>query len=85
MASQFLIDGDLFVEVVDNNDGGGLSQKRVDELYRANKAGRFDDIAFPSERANGYNGVRQLYSRRGPTGEHLPFRLGEQPQFRVHL
>ena len=66
MASQFLIDGDLFVEVVDNNDGGGLSQKRVDELYRANKAGRFDDIAFPSERANGYNGVRQLYSRRGP-------------------
>ena len=66
MASQFLIDGDLFVEVVDNNDGGGLSQKRVDELFRANKAGRFDDIAFPFERANGYNGVRQLYSRRGP-------------------
>ncbi len=66
MASQFLIDGDLFVEVVDNDDGGGIPQRRVDELYRANKQGRFDDVAFPFERANGYNGVRQLYSRRGP-------------------
>ena len=66
MASQFLIDGDLFVEVVDNDDGGGFPQKRVDELSRANKEGRFDDVAFPFERANGYNGVRQLYSRRGP-------------------
>ena len=66
MASQFLIDGDLFVEVVDNHDGGGLARKRVDELSRANKEGRFDDVAFPFERANGYNGVRQLYSRRGP-------------------
>ena len=66
MTSQFLIDGDLFVEVVDNNDGGGFPQKRVDELSQANRKGRFDDIAFPFERANGYNGVRQLYSRRGP-------------------
>ena len=66
MASQFLIDGDLFVEVVDNNDGGGFPQKRVDELSQANREGRFDNIAFPFERANGYNGVRQLYSRRGP-------------------
>lgn len=66
MTSQFLIDGDLFVEVVDNDDGGGFPQKRVDELSQANREGRFDDIAFPFERANGYNGVRQLYSRRGP-------------------
>ena len=57
MASQFLIDGDLFVEVVDNDDGGGFPQKRVDELSQANRKGRFDDIAFPFERANGYNGV----------------------------
>ena len=66
MASQFLVDGDLFVEVVDNDDGGGFSPKRVEELSRANKEGRYDEVAFPFERANGYNGVRQLYSRRGP-------------------
>ena len=66
MASQFLVDGGLFVEVVDNNDGGGFSPKRVEELSRANKEGRFEDIAFPFEPANGYNGVRQLYSRRRP-------------------
>ena len=66
MASQFLVDGDLFVEVVDNDDGGGFSPKRVEELSRANKEGRYDEVAFPFERANGYNGVRQHYSRRGP-------------------
>ena len=27
MASQFLIDGDLFVEVVDNDDGGGFPRR----------------------------------------------------------
>ena len=47
MASQFLIDGDLFVEVVDNDDGGGFPRRRVEELSRANKEGRFDDVAFP--------------------------------------
>ena len=66
MGSQFLVHGDLFVEVVDNTDGGGIPQKRVDELSQANREGRFDSIAFPFERANGYNGVRQLYSLHGP-------------------
>ena len=77
MASQFLIDGDLFVEVVDNNDGGGFPQKRVDELSQANRQGRFDDIAFPFERANGYNGVRQPLQPPRPSGEHFPVILGK--------
>lgn len=38
MTSQFLIDGDLFVEVVDNDDGGGFSPKRVEELSRTKTA-----------------------------------------------
>ena len=29
MASEFLVDGDLFVEVVDNNDGGGIPSKHL--------------------------------------------------------
>ncbi len=66
MASEFLVDGDLFVEVVDNSDGGGIPPERFNELLRAYKEDRFDEVAFPFERSNGYNGVRQLYSRRGP-------------------
>ena len=66
MASQLLMDGDLFVEVVDNTDGGGIPQKRIEALSKANQEGKFNGVAFPFERANGYNGVRQLYSRHGP-------------------
>ena len=66
MASEFLVDGDLFVEVVDNNDGGGIPPKRLETLSRAHRDGTFDSTAFPFERSNGYNGVRQLYSRKGP-------------------
>ncbi len=29
MASEFLVDGDLFVEVVDNNDGDGIPSKHL--------------------------------------------------------
>ena len=66
MASEFLVDGDLFVEVVDNNDGGGIPPKRLQTLGQAHRDGSFDTTAFPFERSNGYNGVRQLYSRKGP-------------------
>ena len=66
MASEFLVDGDLFVEVVDNGDGGGIPARRRQVLSEANAQGRFDEVAFPFERLNGYNGVRQLYSRAGP-------------------
>ncbi|MCZ6675627.1 MAG: hypothetical protein O7E52_00055 [Candidatus Poribacteria bacterium] len=66
MASQFLVAGDLFVEVVDNADGGGIPQKRLETLSQAHRDGSFDRVAFPFERSNGYNGVRQLYSRKGP-------------------
>ena len=66
MASEFLVDGDLFVEVVDNSDGGGIPPGRRQALGEANREGRFDDLAFPFERSNGYNGVRQLHSRHGP-------------------
>jgi hypothetical protein len=67
MPSQFLVNGDLFVEVVDNTDGGGIPPRRMEELRQAHHDGRFDTVAFPFERTNGYNGVRQLYSRKGPT------------------
>ena len=66
MASEFLVDGDLFIEVVDNNDGGGIPPKRLETLSQAHRDGTFDTTAFPFERSNGYNGVRQLYSRKGP-------------------
>ena len=66
MASEFLVDGDLFVEVVDNTDGGGIPPKRLQTLGQAHRDGSFDTTAFPFERSNGYNGVRQLYSRKGP-------------------
>ena len=66
MASQFLVNGDLFIEVVDNTDGGGIPPGRIEVLREAHRDGSFDAVAFPFERSNGYNGVRQLYSRNGP-------------------
>ncbi len=66
MASQSLVDGDLFVEVVDNTDGGGMSPDRKDELRVANREGRLHGVAFPHERSNVYNGIRQLYHRAAP-------------------
>ena len=50
MASEFLVDGDLFVEVVDNNDGGGIPPKRLQTLGQAHRDGSFDTTAFPFER-----------------------------------
>ena len=35
MASEFLVDGDLFVEVVDNTDGGGIPPQRLQTLSQA--------------------------------------------------
>lgn len=66
MASMFLVNGDLFVELVDNSDGGGFSAERAQQLGDANQRGEYDTIAFPFERSNGYNGIRQLYHRQGP-------------------
>ena len=83
--SQFLIDGDLFVEVVDNDDGGGFPQKRVDELSRANKEGRFDDVAFPLRAGERVQRCASALQPARPKGEHLPVLVGQQPQLRVHL
>ena len=37
MASEFLVDGDLFVEVVDNTDGGGIPPQRLQTLGQAHQ------------------------------------------------
>ena len=47
MASEFLVDGDLFVEVIDNNDGGGIPPNRLQTLSQAHRDGPFDTTAFP--------------------------------------
>ena len=65
MGTQFLAAGDLFVEVVDNADASD-PPTRDDARMAAIKDGTFEDGPFRFDRYTGYNGIRQLYSRRGP-------------------
>ncbi len=65
MASQFLAAGDLFVEIVDNADAAD-PPKRDKPRMAAIRDGSLDDGPFRFDRYDGYNGIRQLYSRHGP-------------------
>ena len=66
MASQFVAHGDLFVEFVDNADASD-SPTRDAARMAAIRDGTFETGPHRFDRYNGYNGIRQLYSRRGPS------------------
>ena len=84
MGTEFLTAGDLFVEVVDNADASD-PPIRDESRMAAIKDGTFEDGPFRFDRYTGYNGIRQLYSRHGPAGEHLRRGRRKRPQFRVCL
>ncbi len=65
MTSQFLAAGDLFVEIVDNANAAD-PPKRDEARMAAIRDGTFEDGPYRFDRYDGYNGIRQLFSRHGP-------------------